>query len=115
MTLTGFSDADYANCIDDRRFVTGAAVYPGSDLIAWSAGKHKVVARSSAEFEYRALASASTEILWLQSLFDELGVPKLTVVPIVWCDNIGANLLASNPVFHPRTKHIEVDSFSCPN
>ena len=81
----------------------------GNNLIAWSARKQKVVARSSTESEYRSLAFAATEVLWLKSLFEELGVPKLTSVPIVWCDNMGANLLASNPVFHARTKHIEVD------
>ena len=109
MTLTGFSDADYANCLDDRRSVTGYVVYLSDNLIAWSARKQKVVARSNAESEYHSLALAATEILWLQSLFDELGVPQLTAVPVIWCDNMGANLLASNPVFHARTKHIEVD------
>ena len=107
--LSGFLDADYANCIDDRRSVTCYAVYLGENLVAWSARKQKVVARSSAESEYRSLASAATEIMWLQSLFTELGLPKLVVVPIIWCDNIGAASLASNPVFHARTKHIEVD------
>ena len=68
-----------------------------------------MVARSSAESKYRSLASATTEVLWLQSLFNELGRPKLDAVPILWCDNVSANLLASNPVFHARTKHIEVD------
>ena len=73
-------------------------------------GNKKIVARSSTEAKYRSLALAATKILWLQSLFDELGLPKLTDVPIIWCDNMGANMLSSNPVFHKRTKHIEVDT-----
>ena len=109
MVLYGFSDADYANCPDDKRSVTGYAIYLGSNLIAWRAQKQKGVARSSAESEYRSLASAATEVIWLQSLFNELGVPKLAAMPILWCDNVNANLLVSNPVFHARTKHIEVD------
>ena len=109
MTLNSLVDADYANCVDNRRSITGYTVYLGENLIAWSARKQKVVARSSTEAEYRSLASAATEILWLQSLFDELGLPKLTNVPIIWCDNMGANMLSSNLVFHTRTKHIEVD------
>ena len=83
MVLTGFSDADYANYLDDRRLITRYAIYLGGNLIAWSARKQKVVARSSAESEYRSLASAAIEIIWLQSLFIELGIPKLVVVPVI--------------------------------
>ena len=108
--LSGFLDADYANCIDDRRSVTCYAVYLGENLVAWSARKQKVVARSNTESEYRSLASVATEIMWLQSLFIELGLPKVVAIPIIWCDNIGAASLASNPMFHAQTKHIEVDT-----
>ncbi|RVW13960.1 Retrovirus-related Pol polyprotein from transposon RE2, partial [Vitis vinifera] len=67
-----------------------------------------VVARSSTKAEYRALAHASTEVAWLRSLFSELGI-SLVNTPVIWCDNQGAGALAANPVFHSRTKHIEVD------
>ena len=109
MVLNRFSNADYANCLDDRRSVTGYVIYLGGNLIAWSARKKKFVARSSAESEYRSLASVATKVMWLQSLFSELGLPKLVAIPVIWCDNIGANSLAFHPVFHARTKHIEVD------
>ena len=71
-------------------------------MIAWFARKQKVIARSSAEFEYSSLASTATKVMWLQSLFIELGLPKLAAIPVIWCDNIGANSLAFNPVFHAR-------------
>ena len=109
MILNGFLDADYANCLDDRRSVTGYAIYLGGNLIAWSTRKQKVVARSNAKSEYKSVAPAKTEVMWLQSLFTELGLPKLATIPVIWCDNIGANSLAFNPAFHARTKHIEVD------
>ena len=64
-----------------------------------------MVARSSTEDEYRALALATTEIVWIQSLLKELGV-KVEQNLVLWCDNMGATSLASNPVFHARTKHI---------
>ena len=54
------------------------------------------------------MASATIELVWLQSLFKELGI-KVETTPVIWCDNIGAISLAENPVFHARTKHIELD------
>ena len=54
------------------------------------------------------MANATAEVIWVQSLLDELGVVQ-SRPPILWCDNIGATYLTANPVFHARTKHIEVD------
>ena len=67
-----------------------------------------MVARSSTKVEYRTLTHASTEVAWLRSLFSELGI-SLVSTPVIWCDNQGTGALAANPVFHSRTKHIEVD------
>ena len=67
-----------------------------------------MVARSSTEAEYRALAHASTKVAWLHSLFSELGI-SLVNTPVIWCDNQGVGALAANPVFHSRMNHIEVD------
>ncbi|KAH9793691.1 retrovirus-related pol polyprotein from transposon RE1 [Citrus sinensis] len=108
MKITGFTDADWAGDLDDRKSVGAYCIYLGNNLISWSSKKQSVIARSSAESEYRALASASAEISWLQSLFSEIGL-SCTETPSVWCDNISATELARNPVIHSRTKHIEID------
>jgi histone deacetylase 1/2 len=106
--ISAFSDADWAGCPDDRRSTGGFAIYLGSNLISWNARKQATVSRSSTEAEYKSLANATAEVMWLQTLLDELEVAQ-SKTTVLWCDNIGAIYLSANPMFHARTKHIEVD------
>ncbi|XP_071726783.1 uncharacterized mitochondrial protein AtMg00810-like [Rutidosis leptorrhynchoides] len=106
--ILGYSDADWARCIETRRSTYGYSIFLGGNLVSWSAKKQPMVSRSSCESEYRALADTVAELTWLQDLLRELRVPVKTV-PTLWCDNLGATYLSANPVFHARTKHVEVD------
>lgn len=106
--IVGYSDADWAGCPIDRKSTTGYCIFVGGNLVTWKSKKQNVIARSSAEAEYRAMASTTSELIWLQSLLKDFGF----VIPQpmeLFCDNQAAMHIASNPVFHERTKHIEVD------
>lgn len=106
--LVAFTDADWATDTDDRRSMGGMCTYLGDTLLSWSSRKQRVVSRSSAESEYRALADSAAEVRWIVSLLTELGV-RLHQPSQIWCDNLSAKALASNPVQHVRSKHIEID------
>lgn len=106
--VSAFSDADWAGCVDDRKSTGGFAVFLGTNLVSWSARKQSTVSRSSTEAEYKAIANATAEVMWIQTLLHEVGVKSPNAAKL-WCDNLGATYLSSNPVFHARTKHIEVD------
>ena len=106
--IVAFSDADWAGSPDDRRSTSGYCVLIGGNLVSWKSKKQNVVARSSAEAEYRAMALATCELVWLKQLLQELKFGDIHKMELV-CDNQAAMHIASNPVFHERTKHIEID------
>ncbi|GKE42324.1 gag/pol polyprotein, partial [Tanacetum coccineum] len=93
-SLEASSDADWAGDSVDRRSTEGFAIYLVSNLISWTARKQRTISRSSTEAEYKAL--------------HELGIGSSST-PILLCDNLGATYLSANPIFHTRTKHVEID------
>ncbi|KAJ9566010.1 hypothetical protein OSB04_001976 [Centaurea solstitialis] len=106
--LVAYSDADWAGCPNTRRSTSGFCVYLGDNLVSWSSKRQHVVSRSSAEAEYRGIANVVAETAWLRNLLLELYCP-LSRATVVFCDNVSAMYLASNPVQHQRTKHVEID------
>jgi len=103
----GFVDADWANCREDRRSYTGYVFILSGCPVTWESRKQRTVALSSTEAEYMALTEASKEGLHLKRFLAELGAKHLGQV-CIQCDNNGARKLAENPVFHGRSKHIDV-------
>ncbi|KAK6134940.1 hypothetical protein DH2020_031318 [Rehmannia glutinosa] len=68
VSLGGYLCRSCWACVDDRKSTSGYCIFLGPNLVAWSSRKQSVVARSSTESEYRSLASATTELMWLKSL-----------------------------------------------
>ncbi|KAJ9566478.1 hypothetical protein OSB04_002444 [Centaurea solstitialis] len=106
--LIAYTDADWGGCPASRRSTSGYCVFLGDNLVSWSSKRQGVISRSSAEAEYRGVANAVAETSWIRNLLRELHRPP-TKATIVYCDNVSAVYMSSNPVQHQRTKHIEMD------
>ncbi|CAH9095255.1 unnamed protein product [Cuscuta epithymum] len=105
--LRGYTDSDWAGCIDDRKSTSGSVFDLGSGAITWSSKKQDTVALSTSEAEYIAAGAAAKQALWLRKLLKDLCCEQQEI-PEIWCDNMSTIAMAKNPSFHARTKHIDV-------
>ncbi|MCP3677404.1 MAG: hypothetical protein GY721_07415, partial [Deltaproteobacteria bacterium] len=101
-----FSDSDWAGDVKGRKSTSGFACYVGGSLVSWGSRKQSIVALSTMEAEYVALASAVREMLSLRSLLSELGFSSDGAV--VYTDNTPAKFLAENHIVTQRSKHIDL-------
>ena len=105
--LHAFTDSDWAGCYDTRVSTSGNCFFFGNSCISWLSKKQPTVATSSCEAEYRAVFTATVECIWLRRLLMDLCM-EIEVATRILTDSQSALAVARNPVFHARTKHIEV-------
>lgn len=104
--LQGHVDADWGSDKTDRKSYTGFVFKLSGGAVSWKSCKQKTVALSSTEAEYMALSEATKEAIYLRNLLCEIS-GSLDCITI-FNDNQGAQKLCSNPVFHDRSKHIDI-------
>ena len=107
--LIAYSDSDWGGNLDNHNSTSAYVIYFGGNQISWSFKKQCSVARSSIEAKFRAIAAAVLEIFWIRNLLDELGINFST--PVLHCDNLGVTYLCSNPIYHSKMKHVEIDFY----
>ncbi|KAH9696165.1 retrovirus-related pol polyprotein from transposon RE1 [Citrus sinensis] len=106
--IEGYTDSDWAGDQTTRRSTSGYFTFVEGNLVTWRSKKQKVVARSSAEAEFRGMAQGVCEMLWIKNILKDLGIDYAKPMNLK-CDNKAAIEIAQNPVQHDRTKHVEVN------
>lgn len=105
--LSGYSDSDLAGHVDDRKSTGGMAFYLNESLVTWVSQKQRCVALSSCEAEFMAATAAACQAIWLRNLLGQVTGNNGGPV-VLHIDNKSAIDLAKNPVFHGRSKHIDI-------
>ena len=108
LALEVYTDADYASSPINKSSTSSYCTFLGGNLMTWRSKKQNVVARSSAEVEFRAMALGIRELLWIKLILEDLKIKWERPMRLL-CDNKSTINIAHNPVQHDRTKHIQVD------
>ncbi|GJX17478.1 putative ribonuclease H-like domain-containing protein [Tanacetum coccineum] len=104
--LEAYTDSDYAGASLDRKSTTGGCQFLGRRLISWQCKKQTIVANSTTEAEYVAAASCCGQVLWIQNQMLDYGYNFMNTK--IFIDNESTICIVKNPVFHSKTKHIEI-------
>eukprot|EP00253_Pinus_taeda_P031373 PITA_31373 len=105
--LQGFTDADWARSPLDRKSTSGGIFNLGSAAVSWYSKKQRLVALSSAEAEYMAASQATCEAIWMRKILVGLFGQRMDPT-VIYCDNQSCIKLSENPIFHDRSKHIDI-------
>jgi hypothetical protein len=106
-TLSGYTDADWAGSVFDRKSTSRCYFSLGSAMISWQSRKQSSISLSTAEAEYIIARFSSCEVIWLRKLMTDLFDLEMRAT-LILCDNQRCIKMTENPVFHDRLKHIEI-------
>ncbi|TYJ97386.1 Beta-galactosidase [Cucumis melo var. makuwa] len=107
-TFKGYTDSNWTGSVVDRKSTSGYCTFVWGNLVTWRSKKQSVVARSSAEAEYRVMSLGICEEIWLQKVLSDLHQECETPLKL-FRDNKAAISIANNPIQHDRTKYVEID------
>ena len=107
LSLYGYTDADWAGDVDDRRSTSGGVFMLGTKCVSWHSRKQNSVTLSTAEAEYVAATHSTTQLMWMRIQLSDLKL-KTEFPLMLGCDNQSAISLTKNPIQHSRTKHIDI-------
>jgi hypothetical protein len=105
--LTAYTDADWADIIDDSKSTSGGALFLGKCLVAWLSKKQTSTSLSTSKAEYIVIASYCTQVLWMKQTLEDLQIRYDDPITIN-CDNTSAISISKNSVMHSKTKHIPI-------
>eukprot|EP00253_Pinus_taeda_P021864 PITA_21864 len=105
--LQGFTDADWSGSPSDRKSISRGIFSIGSAVVSWYNKKQRSVALSLAEAKYMATSQAACEVIWMRNILDGLSGQQMDPT-MVYYDNQSCIKLSKNPVFHDRSKHIDI-------
>ncbi|GKF45199.1 hypothetical protein Tco_0131751 [Tanacetum coccineum] len=106
MDLIAYYDSDYDGASIDRKSTTGGCQFLGCKLISRQCKKQIIMANSTTEAEYIASSNCCGRVLWLQNQLLDYGYNFMKTK--IYVDNESAICVVKNPVYHSKTKHIEI-------
>ncbi|XP_031279307.1 secreted RxLR effector protein 161-like [Pistacia vera] len=106
LDLVGFVDSDFVGDKDTRKSTTTYVFTLGGNCVSWKSQLQPIVALSPTEVDYVAIADVFKEALWLQGILTEVNL--IDGVATIYSDSQSAIHLSKNPVYHDRTKHVDV-------
>lgn len=106
-TLITYTDADWAESVDDKKSTSGGAFFLSFWLVAWSSKKQDFVSLPTTKVEYIATSSCCTQIQWMNHTLKDIGITFNPPISIM-CDNTNVIKISKNPVQHSKTKDISI-------